>query len=61
MADLLRADKLAHLQQLQPAVLATANLGCALHLGAGLRAQGLDIEVTHPLVLFERQLREKTA
>ncbi|HWR87484.1 MAG TPA: (Fe-S)-binding protein [Acidiferrobacterales bacterium] len=60
MADLLRADKLVHLQQLQPAVLATANLGCALHLSAGLRAQGLDIEVTHPLVLFERQLREKT-
>jgi glycolate oxidase iron-sulfur subunit len=61
MADLLRADKLAHLQQLQPAVLATANLGCALHLVAGLRAQGLNIEVTHPLVLFERQLRERTA
>jgi glycolate oxidase iron-sulfur subunit len=60
MADLLRADKLAHLQQLQPAVLATANLGCALHLRAGLRAQGPDIEVTHPLVLFERQLRENT-
>jgi len=60
MADLLLADKLAHLQQLQPAVLATANLGCALHLGAGMRAQGLNIEVTHPLVLFERQLREKT-
>lgn len=60
MADLLRADKLAHLQQLQPAVLATANLGCALHLGAGLRAQGLNIEVMHPLVLFEQQLRDNT-
>jgi len=59
MADLLRADKLVHLQQLQPAMLATANLGCALHLRAGLRAQGLNIEVVHPLVLFERQLREK--
>lgn len=61
MADLLRADKLAHLQQLQPTVLATANLGCALHLRAGLRAQGLNIEVVHPLVLFERQLRTKPA
>jgi glycolate oxidase iron-sulfur subunit len=61
MAALLRADKIAHLQQLQPSVLATANLGCALHLNAGLRAQGLAIEVAHPLVLFERQLREKTA
>jgi len=61
MADLLRADKLAHLQKLQPAILATANLGCALHLSAGLRAQGLDIEVAHPVVLFERQLRPKPA
>ncbi len=61
MADRLRADKLAHLQQLQPAVLATANPGCALHLRAGLRAQGLNIEVVHPLVLFERQLRMKPA
>jgi glycolate oxidase iron-sulfur subunit len=59
MADRLRADKLVHLQQLQPAVLATANLGCALHLSAGLRAQGLNIEVAHPLVLLERQLQEK--
>lgn len=59
MADLLRADKLAHLQQFQPAVLATANLGCALHLRAGLVAQGLNIEVVHPLVLFEQQLRLK--
>lgn len=61
MAELLRADKLAHLSQLRPALLATANLGCALHLSAGLRAQGLNIEVLHPLVLFERQLRETTA
>ncbi len=61
MADLLRADKLAHLSQLRPDILATANLGCALHLSAGQSAQGLNIEVLHPLVLFERQLRQKTA
>ena len=56
MAERLSADKIAHLRQLRPTVLATANLGCALHLSAGLRAQGLNIEVAHPLVLFERQL-----
>jgi glycolate oxidase iron-sulfur subunit len=60
MAERLRADKLAHLQQLSPTVLVTANLGCALYLSAGLHAQGQNIEVAHPLVLFERQLREKT-
>jgi glycolate oxidase iron-sulfur subunit len=61
MAEQLRANKLVHLERLRPDVLASANLGCALHLGAGLRAQGLEIEIAHPLVLFERQLRDKTA
>ena len=61
LAEQLRANKLAHLARLRPDALASANLGCALHLGAGLRAQGLEIEVVHPLVLFERQLRDRTA
>jgi glycolate oxidase iron-sulfur subunit len=59
MAERLRADKLAHLRQLQPTILASANIGCILHLGAGLRAQGMNIEIAHPLVLLERQLREQ--
>jgi glycolate oxidase iron-sulfur subunit len=61
MTEQLRASKLAHLERLRPDVLASANLGCALQLSAGLRAQKLDIEVVHPLVLFERQLRDKIA
>ena len=59
MAERLRADKLAHLQQLSPAVLVSANVGCALHLSAGLHVRKLNIEVVHPVVLFERQLRPK--
>jgi glycolate oxidase iron-sulfur subunit len=58
MAGRLRAAKLAHVEALHPDLLASANLGCALHLAAGLRARGLDMPVLHPLVLFERQLRE---
>ncbi len=59
MAGRLRDAKLQHLEQLRPDVLATANIGCALHLAAGLRARGLELPVLHPAVLFERQLRSK--
>lgn len=61
MADRLRAEKLIHLKQLQPAILVTANIGCALHFAAGLRGWGTRMEVIHPIVLFERQLQDITA
>ena len=57
LAERLRAAKLDHLVQLQPDLLVSANLGCALHLRAGLAGRGRSIEIVHPIVLFERQLR----
>jgi len=39
--------------------LVTTNIGCALHLAAGLRAQNQNVEVLHPVTLLFRQL-EKT-
>ncbi len=59
MAERLRAAKLDHLAQVNPDVLVSANLGCALHLRAGLVDQGREVEIVHPIVLFERQLRER--
>lgn len=56
MAAALRADKLAALDTLRPDYLATSNLGCALHLAAGLRAAGSPVEVVHPVVLLDRQM-----
>ena len=58
MAARLRAAKLGHVKSTMPAILATSNIGCALHLAAGLRETGLDIiEVVHPVVLLARQLQ----
>lgn len=56
MANALRADKIEHLRRLAPDVLASSNVGCAMHLAAGLRAAGLAIEVVHPVTLLSRQL-----
>ena len=54
-------DALHKLQPTQPTpdILLTSNLGCALHLAAGLRERGQAITVTHPVVLLARQLRKK--
>ena len=57
MAAALLDDKLAHIRDLKPDIILTTNPGCALHLLAGVRESGLDIEVRHPVELIARQLQ----
>jgi glycolate oxidase iron-sulfur subunit len=56
MAESLRADKLQAIRDAAPDVLASANVGCALFLAAGLRDSGYPLEVVHPVTLLARQL-----
>ncbi|MBI2779647.1 MAG: (Fe-S)-binding protein [Gammaproteobacteria bacterium] len=57
LADSLRNDKLEALKAAGAEILVSSNLGCALHLAAGLRESGTDVEVIHPVTLLERQMR----
>lgn len=52
----LRDRKLDGFAALNASILVSANIGCALHLSAGLRAIGRDVEVLHPVTLLERQI-----
>ena len=40
-----------------PEILLSSNIGCMMHLRQGIARRGLDIEVTHPAVLLQRQLK----
>ncbi|TDR39624.1 glycolate oxidase iron-sulfur subunit [Tahibacter aquaticus] len=55
-SDALRDEQLDGLQSTQATLLLTSNIGCRLHLGAGLRERGAALEVMHPITLLARQL-----
>lgn len=56
LAAELRQVKLDALQRQQPALLLSNNTGCAMHLANGMRAQGIELEVLHPVLLLARSL-----
>ena len=55
-AAALRQPKLDALQAGAASLLLSNNLGCALHIAAGLQAQGIDVEVMHPVMLLANSL-----
>ena len=55
-ADRLLQPKLDAARALAPDRILSANIGCSLHLAAGLRREGLTAPVEHPLRLLARQL-----
>jgi glycolate oxidase iron-sulfur subunit len=56
LARQMREPKLAALANLNPQYLVTTNIGCALHLKAGLNEFDVDTEIVHPVTLLARQL-----
>lgn len=48
---------LARLPKPAPDLLLTSNIGCRLHLAAGLQESGSSLTIEHPLTLFARQLK----
>ncbi len=57
-AAALRQLKVSAVAQQRPQLLLSNNIGCALHLAGGLKEQGIDIEVMHPVVLLAKSLQE---
>lgn len=55
MADRLLDAQLDRIVARAPDYLLSSNIGCALHLAAGLRRRGLTVPVLHPVQLLERQ------
>lgn len=60
MANTLRLDKLDAIKNATQGnasvILATANIGCSLHIAAGLREQNVHVRVLHPIQIIAAQM-----
>jgi glycolate oxidase iron-sulfur subunit len=50
-------DKIAAVLRTGAAVVSTGNPGCMMQIGAGLRMEGLDVDVVHPIELLDESYR----
>lgn len=56
MAGLLLRDKIDAIKDSGTRYIATSNPGCAMHMARGLRREGHEVEVLHPISLIARQM-----
>lgn len=57
IANALREPKLDAIDKARPELLISNNTGCALHLAAGMKTRGVELEVMHPVLLMARSLQ----
>jgi len=58
LATSLRQPKLEAIDQLQPDILVTSNIGCAMHLASGLRKAAVSPPILHPVSLLRNRLKQ---
>lgn len=58
MAKTLLEDVLSAGLEMSADYFVSSNIGCALHIAAGLRERGIVMKVVHPVVLLARQLKQ---
>lgn len=56
LADPLREQTVAAIRQCHASQVVSTNIGCLLHLGAGLRQSAMPVEILHPVTLLARQI-----
>lgn len=56
MAGALLRDKIDAIEETGACLIASSNPGCVMHLAAGLREQGMAVEIVHPVRLIARQM-----
>lgn len=59
MAGALLRDKIYAIKGCGARYIATSNPGCAMHMAGGLRREGHEVEVLHPVTLIARQMGYK--
>ena len=52
LSDAILSDKIAAIEESEAEIVATANPGCIMQIGAGLLMNGLDVKVVHPIELL---------
>lgn len=57
ISEQLKTSALDNLEQTEPELIISSNLGCALQLKAGLTQRNHNIDVIHPVLLLEQQLK----
>ena len=55
-ADALRDPIVTEIKQQQTDILVTTNIGCAMHIQAGLKKAGVNIELQHPVDLLLKSI-----